>query len=142
MATLIEIYGKPIAKNRPRFYRRGDHVGTYSDQKVEENKYKMLLKTEIRQYKCFPKETPVFVFIDFMMPVPKAWPKFKIKQLEKGHVFWHIKKPDLDNLVKWVKDCGNKILWTDDSIVCGLNARKQYSLHHGTKIQIIDCEVK
>jgi Holliday junction resolvase RusA-like endonuclease len=38
---------------------------------------------------------------------------------------WHIKRPDLDNVVKAVKDAAKGVLWLDDSQVCVLEATKR-----------------
>lgn len=29
----------------------------------------------------------------------------------------HTQKPDIDNLIKYVLDCGNKVLWDDDALI-------------------------
>jgi Holliday junction resolvase RusA-like endonuclease len=46
-------------------------------------------------------------------------------------------KPDLDNLVKLLKDAGNKLVWMDDAIICQLTARKFYDdLNLGERIEL------
>lgn len=48
----------------------------------------------------------------------------------------HTKKPDLDNLVKFAKDCLNGVAWQDDSQVCELEAWKAYDEKPRTEIII------
>jgi hypothetical protein len=48
----------------------------------------------------------------------------------------HIKKPDLDNLIKWVLDGGNGILWSDDRFIVQLSSRKEFSKNPCTIINI------
>jgi Holliday junction resolvase RusA-like endonuclease len=55
------------------------------------------------------------------MPIPKTMPK------KHYHLIEHVKKPDLDNLIKLVKDCCNGIVWHDDSQVVKEECQKFYS---------------
>ena len=48
----------------------------------------------------------------------------------------HMKKPDIDNLQKFVLDCLNEIVIRDDSQVVEIRARKVYSMKPGTLIRI------
>ena len=80
-------------------------------------------------------------------PTPKAraktWDRFKRFMDEK---LWYAVRPDIDNLVKALFDSistagYNKvdkkgIVWTDDSIVCGLIARKKYSPNPRIELEI------
>jgi Holliday junction resolvase RusA-like endonuclease len=47
-------------------------------------------------------------------------------------------KPDLDNLVKFIKDALNGIFWYDDSYVVEIQARKKYSESPRIEIEIWD----
>ena len=58
------------------------------------------------------------------MPIPKSWPK---KRKEKALGAPHSSRPDLDNLVKFVGDALNDVLWKDDMVICEIAARKIYS---------------
>ena len=55
--------------------------------------------------------------IEFVFARPKSLPK---------RVEDHVKKPDLDNLIKAFKDAAKGILWHDDSQVVQMTARKAY----------------
>lgn len=45
-------------------------------------------------------------------------------------------KPDLDNLIKFVLDALNDVLWIDDKIITTIHAHKQYSHEPKTIITI------
>lgn len=132
----ITIPGVPIAKARPRFVRRGKFVGTYNCQDTEEGRFKWELLKEVRPYRTSEGPpaapgVPVALVADFYMPIP-AMSKKKRAALDLRHV----KKPDADNLLKFLKDCGNGVLWADDSQVCEVTARKIYNDNPRTVIVI------
>ena len=58
------------------------------------------------------------------MPIPKSLSKKKQDELSEQ---WHIKRPDVDNLVKGVKDALNGYVYKDDSQVSQLFTTKKYS---------------
>lgn len=85
-----------------------------------------------------PYSGPTRLTVYFYMPRPKSHfrtGKFKGLVKDAAPVF-HIVKPDLDNLIKFVKDALNKIYWTDDSIICTIISRKLYSENPRTEITI------
>jgi Holliday junction resolvase RusA-like endonuclease len=61
---------------------------------------------------------PVRLTVDFYLPRPKAI---------RDKVVPHTKKPDLDKLVRSVKDALSKVVWQDDSQVVEVFARKEYA---------------
>jgi len=141
MIIYLTIPGKPIAKKRPRFFRRGNFVGTYNDQQTEEGRWLWEAKHQLHEQGLFTGplkliEGPVILKVSFIMPIPKNTPKRDMKKLEDGQAMWHDKRPDLDNLIKFVKDCLNKFLWEDDSQVCHIVAMKVYGLEAATQVEI------
>ena len=133
----ITIPGVPIAKARPRFVRRGKFVGTYNCQDTEEGRFKWELLKEVLPYRTGEGPlaragVPVELVADFYMPIPAAMSKKKRAALDLRH----IKKPDADNLLKFLKDCGNGVLWADDCQVCEERARKIYSDNPRTVVTI------
>ena len=140
MTIHFTISGKPIAKKRPRFVRRGQFVGTYNEQETEEGRWLLEAKHQLLEKASLPFVTlipgPVILRLSFYMPVPKSTPKKTIQSIQDGKMIWHIKKPDLDNLIKFVKDCLNKFLWEDDSQVCYIAASKFYGMEPKTDIEI------
>jgi len=137
MITLI-IPGKPIAKKRPRFVtrdRRGlplPNVKTINIQETEEGKF---LFHVYKQWKKPPIENPIVLILKFLMEIPHSQSKKKINQMISGEIK-HTKKPDLDNLIKFTKDCLNGVVWKDDAQVFSLVAEKKYSDRPHTIISI------
>ena len=127
----VMIPGTPIAKKRPRFARRGKFVTTYNEQWGEEDRFRLQLRLEVLGHKPIPAGTAVYLHLYFLMPVPKGTSQ---KKIDGGLL--HTKRPDLDNMIKFVKDCANGILWHDDSQVVSLEAYKYYGDKPATKIQI------
>lgn len=138
MRITITIPGVPIAKKRPRFVRRGKFVGTYNCQDTEEGKFKWELLRGVLPHRdgdgpLAPAGVPVSLNATFFMPIPASISKKALQALK----FQHIKKPDTDNLLKFLKDCGNAVLWADDAQVWEVTARKQYTaVNPRTEIRI------
>lgn len=63
-------------------------------------------------------EGPVRLLVAFYLPRPKTLPK---------RVQHNTKKPDLDKLVRSVKDALTQVAWHDDSQVVDLKAIKRYA---------------
>lgn len=51
-------------------------------------------------------------------------PKGDHRKREPRPARWHIKRGDLDNIVKAVKDAANGVLWVDDAQVAAITAEK------------------
>jgi len=129
MTITMIIPGKPIAKRRPRFYRRGKFVGTYSDQVTEEGRWLLSARDQIKE----KLSGAIFITILFGMPIPKSLSKKKHQKIINQP---HTKKPDLDNLVKWVLDCLNGEAWEDDASIFKIKAGKFYMEDPITRIFI------
>ena len=139
MIKLI-IQGKPIAKARPRFAvrktRSGKHYSqVYNCQETEEGKFIVFVKNQLKDHQLI--EGAVNLFTIFHMPIPKSTSKKLSQRMRDGEIK-HVKKPDNDNLLKFVKDCMNGIVWKDDSQVFDSHAIKQYSDNPRTEIYITE----
>jgi len=132
MEIQITIPGKPIAKKRPRFVRRGKFVGAYNSQETEEGRWILEAKSQI-SHKW--EDGPVIAFMVFLMPIPTSLRGRDIALIDAGK-YYHVKKPDLDNLIKFAKDCLNGIAWRDDSQVIKITSLKQYSRDPRTVIRL------
>lgn len=137
MITLT-IPEKPIAKKRPRFAtkdRQGrflEHVKAINTQETEEGRF---LFHVYKQWKKDPIEIPILLTLKFLMPIPRSQSTKKIGQMIAGEIK-HTKKPDLDNLIKFTKDCLNGVVWKDDAQVFSLVAEKRYAEKPQTVISI------
>lgn len=132
----IIIPGKPIAKKRPRFARRGKFMAAINDQETEEGRFLLQAQQQIHQR---PFEGPIQVYMTFSMSIPKSTSKKRALLMEQGKID-HIKRPDLDNLEKFASDCLSGDAWRDDSQIVMSTTQKKYSRDPGTKITIIALE--
>lgn len=115
------IIGKPIAKKRPRFFRRGNFTGTYNPQETEEGRWLLAASGKISERISKPIETSIDMTIRFIMPIPSSWSKKK-----KDNPVPHTSKPDIDNMCKFCLDCLNGYLFKDDKQITTLVAIKEY----------------
>lgn len=125
----IEIQGDPIPKYRPRFTTCGRFVKVYDSQDKIKNKTKLEIIEQLKFKKPDLFDSPVNVRCVFHMPRPKShYGSGKNKESLKKLAIYekHIKKPDVDNLVKFIFDCMTGIVWKDDSQVVWCDAVKKY----------------
>lgn len=139
MEIKLIVPGEPIAKKRPRFFVRkfagkGKQIGAINPQETEEGKFALLCKSQIN-IDPLPAGQSIQLTCRFFLPIPAGWTKKKHLQLKQFGIS-HVKKPDLDNMVKFVKDCLNGIAWHDDSQITCLFAEKEYSYNPRTEIII------
>ena len=74
------------------------------------------------------------------MKIPKAYyrsGKYS-KLLKKDAPVFHTKKPDIDNLCKFLFDCCNGVVFNDDSQIFQLSASKTYAELPRTEFTIIE----
>lgn len=120
------IPGKPIAKNRPRFARRGKFVVTYSDQETEEGRFLFEVYRQIGEYKpIYGAVRAVFKFF-FARPKNHYGTGRNAGKLKESAPKYHITKPDFDNLDKFAADCLKGIAWIDDCQVVSAHTTKDY----------------
>ncbi len=135
----ITIPGKPIAQQRPRFYRRGNHVGTYSAQETEAGRWVVLANSQVEG-----KITEVAVNVDmvFVLARPKGHygSGRNAGKLKPSAPKYPKSRPDIDNYCKWVLDCLNSTgsVWKDDSQVVAMTAVKRYGEQPRTEIEVIE----
>lgn len=129
----IQIDGNPIPDARSRVTRHG----TYNPRYHEKNK----LKTYLLSLGLKTLTEPLKVSVAFFMAIPKSTSKKKRKEM-LASLITHTKKPDLDNLVKFVFDCCNGILFDDDRQIVLLSAFKCYNISPSTVIDIMPLNVE
>lgn len=131
----LKINGNPIPQKRHRYRRASRRIISYDPNSRDKQAFAMQLASMMHSK---PFNEPLSVEMIFYMKRPKSHfrtGKYSHK-LKKGIGEDHSKKPDIDNLVKFVMDSGNKILWKDDACISHLRTMKVYSLNPRTEIRI------
>jgi len=119
------VYGEPVAQGRPRFARMGNNVKTYDPEKSAN--YKEIVRAEalkVRPDK--PLVGPISLVVLVYRSIPKSFSKKRAVQAQEGYIR-PITRPDIDNIVKGVKDSLKGVIWKDDSQVVTLTTKKYYS---------------
>jgi len=138
MDLSFTIVGIPVAKGRPKFFRRGAFVGTFTPEKTRT--YEDSVISQAIQYKPDrPMECPLRVTLRFFFPAPASMSK-KLRLLAEGEVLFVPKKPDIDNLIKSILDPFNAIFWQDDKQVVVVTAEKRYSPRPRVEVLIQECQ--
>lgn len=132
----LDLYGEPVPQARARTVRRGGKSITYDPNSKLKEGYKWQIRS---QYREEPLTVPVAMDVVFMMPIPKSTSKTKTAAMMNGTIH-HMKRPDVDNMLKLVNDVLNNLVFKDDSQVIEIHARKIYSSKPGTYIRIIPVE--
>lgn len=138
MNFTITVPGKPIAKARPRFVRKGNFVDAYDCQATEEGRFLWECKAQLMKIGWItpiPRGVPVELLCRFYFPIPKSEKKL-LRRVQDGEVIFHAKKPDLDNCVKFIKDIFTGFVWWDDGQVVRISALKYYGLEPRTGITV------
>jgi len=115
--TEFVILGQPIPCSRPRVTQRG----TFYPKKYREAKeiYAGQISFHFAQHRLSPFVGPVSLHIEFVHKRPKA-----LRGIDR---VWKVTRPDLDNLVKTVKDALSAGgAWADDSQCCLLYCIDNY----------------
>ena len=135
----IIIPGVPIPKARPRFVQRGRYFATYDPQanlKVKVRKQMELLCPDaLISHSKVPSVDYLWVRLEFHLPIATSDSRY-LKSLKLWGLVLPGIKPDLDNLEKFYLDCGNGILWDDDSQIVHLSSSKYYTNNPRTEIGI------
>lgn len=141
------IPGIPKPKVRPRFRRYGKGVITYDPQADEKKEVKYVLSDAIKAALASENKqiqidvsnltnSEYFdVSLSFYLPINE-----NDKNVAKNAKLWGFikpnKKPDLDNLEKFILDCANGIFYKDDKSIVNLQSKKLYSNNPRTEIEI------
>jgi len=121
------VYGIPAPKGSTKaFMPRGARSPVVTNDNPHTRPWAALVKDAARQ--TMVDNNVVFSLgavslrVRFYMPRPKSLPKRSVE---------HVKRPDLDKLVRAVKDSLTGVLWDDDSQVVTLMASKSYVVSGG-----------
>lgn len=121
----FNIPGEPVAKGRARSFVRNGHVAHYTPEKTA--RYENLVRLAAQQAMAgrAPIEGPVHLVVHASLSIPVSWSLKKQRAAAVGEIR-PTKKPDLDNIVKAIKDGMNGVTWRDDAQVVQVVASKAY----------------
>lgn len=141
MQVHFVVDGIPHAKARHRSYiGRSGGIRTYTPTETVswENYVRLCAAPHAPEHFI---EGPVKLISIFYMPIPKSW-SVKKKEMAKLQKIFPTTKPDLDNMVKLVKDALNGLIWKDDKqVICSKEA-KFYSPRPRTEVMVEAIEKK
>ena len=130
MITLM-IKGIPVPQGRPRFRivtPRGKKPFASCYDPTTSREWKEEVKRQAIASGLKSLDGALSMELIFYMPRPKSLPK-KVEH--------HVKKPDVDNLAKAVKDAMEGVFYKNDSQVCTLKVKKVYCEEHpGVHVRI------
>lgn len=121
----IAIPGRPVPKARPRFIPRCGKCIPYDPQYQDKRTCTEQVRVRCKDHE--PLDGPIAVSVVFIYQKPKS------RQTSETV---HSIKPDLDNLLKWILDIGNTILWNDDKQIASLQGIKIYGENERTVITV------
>ena len=112
------VYGNATPQGRARaFLMRNRRIGFYDPDKSKSWKQE-IKHAFMKQYENIQIiEDAIELQVTFWMQRPKSLPK---------KVLHHVKKPDLDNLLKAIKDSLSGLAYRDDSQIVSIRALKVY----------------
>lgn len=123
----IFIPWKPLPLQRARGRSVGRRIMFYDSQAKEKQAFADLVKSELRRsvFPVYNADEILCVSLTFTLPCPKS--------RKPGR---HGSRPDLSNLIKFVEDALNGVLWKDDAQIAYLQSSKWYSDQEGVRIHV------
>lgn len=145
----IRLNGVPEPQMRPRFSKVGGCV--YDPQSKEKKRMKARLEAWLMsayntEKASFSLSKALFsgqmsVELEFYLPIAISDSR-PLRSEKQWGLKAHVSKPDVDNLAKFILDCGKGVLWEDDSQIVSLSASKYYSDEPRTLMRIEACKMK
>lgn len=106
---------------------------SYNPKAKEREYYQWQIKSQYKKKELL--SCPVSICFTFYMPIPKGTSKVRYKEMLEGKLH-HTKRPDIDNLNKFLCDCLKTIVFEDDSQIVHLISKKCYGENPKTVIVI------
>jgi Holliday junction resolvase RusA-like endonuclease len=114
------IAGEPVAQGRPRFSNRGGFVKAYDPAKSRDAKQHVRYAAKEAMRDLTPLTGALHMRAEFGIMMPKSLERKRNPRPRE----WRVKKPDLDNLLKLVKDACSGVVYLDDNTIVQVSARK------------------
>ena len=141
MKVEFSVRGDPRPQPRPRAFLRPNAKFASMINPPLAEQWKLLVYGAAEQFvPPTPMPGPVTIALDFVFARPKIhFGSGKNSGTQKASApFHHLKRPDLDNLAKAVKDLlTNMRMWADDSVVVSMSATKKWGIVGGMHVIII-----
>jgi Holliday junction resolvase RusA-like endonuclease len=132
MIYIIEGDPVPLARVRAAYHSR--HM--YDSQK--DLKIHRLIELQNMHQDAPPLAGPLHLDITFYLKMPKLSPR---KRKEKNHSY-HQYRPDLSNLIKFVEDIAQHLIFDNDSQIAQITSRKVYHEKPRTEFQVTQIDPK
>ena len=133
--------GEPVAKGRARAFVRGGRIAHYTPDKTERYEARVATFAQQAMAGARPLVGGVALSVVARFSIPVSWSK-KRRQAAMDGLEHVTKRPDLDNVLKAIKDGMNGIAWLDDSQVVQLvDCRKVYAEQPGVDVIVAGLEV-
>ena len=130
----IVLRGQPRAWKRPERDRRSGRIFTAADDDF----FHGLLRSEAARAMAGldPIEGAIELSLLAVFQIAKSWPKWKRLQAEAG-LLPHTSRPDLDNIIKGIKDTCGAVCYRDDAAISNYGAcSKIYGLQPRLEIVV------
>lgn len=129
--------GIPVPKGSAKaFFRKGMRFPVViQDNAAKQKPWANIISQTAHAHCSQPFAKAVFLTLEFHMPRPKAHYR-KNGDLRPDAPDLHTKKPDLDKLLRCVKDALSGIAYRDDAQVYGVNTMKRYGTKPGVNVHI------
>ena len=120
------IPGAAVPQGRPRFTRTGH---AYTPQKSRD--YRARVQSAVRAAMAanawtLQADTALALVVEEHRAIPASCSRRKQEQARRGEL-QPTSRPDLDNVIKAIKDALNGLVWRDDAQVTTIKACKFYS---------------
>jgi Holliday junction resolvase RusA-like endonuclease len=129
----------PTPQGRARHAVINGKAMTYKSKRQKDNEREL----ELAMLKFKPQEhatRAIEIFVTAYMPIPSSAPKNE-RGAMLGEYVPHIKKPDLDNMLKNILDAMTRLgFWCDDSQVARIVAEKRYSACPRWEVRVVEFE--
>ncbi len=128
------VYGEPIGKARPRVTRYG-HAFTPKKSKDYELAIKEQASLAMNILRLSVSDKPIILEINVFKAITASWTK-KTKRMALNGGYPKFRKPDLDNVIKAVKDALNGVVYQDDTQVVKLKSSWRYDVEPRIEVNI------
>ena len=130
MEIRFRVYGIPQTKGSAKaFYRPGMRCPVVTNDNAKNKNWAATVSGEAQRHRpACPLTGPVDLSLTFFVKKPKSHPKTKF--------VYATKKPDLDKMVRSVKDALKGVVYLDDAQVVRLVASKHYDDAPGVEVVV------